>query len=705
MTQEQDTLVEIMFNQTTDAILLVDPLTQRFVHFNAAAHLGLGYSYDEFAQLSIADIQADHSPTEITDSNAAILSNALTSFETRHRRKDGVIRDVAITFRTVNHEGRPFISAVWHDITEEKTQERQEIARTARLQRHSQLIYDLSRSQAKINGELECFARELTERLSAVLALARVSIWEFTAGSNCLECVDLYDLTQQQHETGATLEATVCQQITAYFSVHRYFDINDVQNDPYTTDVVELESYLKTHSITALLVCSIISGGKLWGLVAFEHVGIPREWHADEMLFSCQIADQFSMTLLNKERLKLLQALRQNEVCLNRAQTVSQTGHWRINLINHQLTCSDEIYRIFGLPSGTLITLETFIACFHPIDRPMVIDAWNRALSGEPYQIAHRILVNGVTRWVEERAEFEFSPDGRPVAGLGIVQDITERVNTTQKLEAYRLHLETLVASRTAELEEAKAAAEIANHAKSEFLSQMSHELRTPMNAILGFAQLLEYDSRLDSLQRESVNEILRGGKKLLKLINEILDLSSLESGNIELYFELIELDSLIEECFLIVTPLAQARQITLWHEVTSNLVIWADQRRVKQIIVNLLSNAILYNRMQGRAGLEAYVLPNDQWMVRLNVLDTGQGIQPGQINELFMPFVRLKENDPRIEGIGIGLAVCRRLAEAMNGQIGVSSVLNEGSQFWIDLPMRPLTLPNSNTRSTQGIL
>lgn len=703
MTQEQETLVETMFNQTTDAILLVDPLTQRFVHFNTAAHLGLGYSHDEFAQLSIVDIQADHSFAEIADKTAAILNHAIHCLETRHRCKDGAIRDVFITFRTVNYKGQLLISAVWRDITEQKARERQEFARSAKLQKQAQLIHDLSRAKAKINGEIDCFAQELTERASIVLNLARVSVWLFNSNTNSLECLDLYEANRQQHLMGMTLDVSICQQIIAYLNVHRYLDINDVLNDPRTTDVVE--PYLKPQGITALLACSIVSGGKTRGLIGFEQMGIPHEWCADEMLFSCQIADQVSMALLNQERLELLQALRQNEICLNRAQTVSQTGHWRINLINHQLTCSDEMYRIFGLPNGMPLTLDTLATCFHPIDRPMVIDAWNRALSGEPYQIAHRILVNGKTRWVEERAEFEFAPDGRPIAGLGIVQDITERVNTTQKLEAYRLHLETLVASRTAELEEAKAAAETANRAKSQFLSQMSHELRTPMNAILGFAQLLEYDDSLNSLQRESVNEILRGGKKLLKLINEILDLSSLESGNIELYFELIELDALIEDCFIVIAPLAQARHITLWREITPNLVIWADQRRVKQIIVNLLSNAILYNRLQGLAGLEAYALPNDHSIVRLLVSDTGQGIQQGQINELFMPFVRLKENDPRIEGIGIGLAACRRLAEAMNGQIGVSSVLNEGSQFWIDLPTMPLTFTNANARSTQGVL
>ncbi|MBK1642003.1 hypothetical protein CKO12_08985 [Chromatium okenii] len=686
---EQETLVETMFSQTTDAIVLIDPTSQRFVQFNSAAHLGLGYSREEFAQLSIADIQADHSRADITANLAAILAGTLTQLDTRHRNKAGIVCDVAITFRPLQHRGRTLISVVWRDVTAQNARDRDHLVRTARLQLHTQLMSEITTAPAGINGELECFAADLTARLGTALAIARVSVWQINTTTTDLECLDLFECASTRHTAGMVLaEATYRREFSHLYSA-RYISAADAFTDARTAAYID--TYLKPLGITALLICGIISAGQLRGALCFEQVSGIYHWHEDEVRFGCQVADQIGMVMLTQERLALLNALRRSEICLNRAQVVSQTGHWRLDMTTTQLTCSGELYRIFGLPPATPVTLETFTSRLHPSDCPMVIDAWNQALAGKPCQITHRIIVNNATRWVEERAEFEFTDDGQPLSGLGIVQDITERVQTTQKLEAYRLHLEELVNSRTAELEAAKEAADIANYAKSEFLSQMSHELRTPMNAILGFAQLLEYDNQLNDLQRESVNEILRGGKKLLKLINEILDLASLEAGKIELYFESVALDDLITECFDIVTPLAQTRQVTLWHDITPELVLWADRRRLKQVIINLISNAILYNRPEGRAGLKAQPKADASPRVCLQVLDTGQGIPPGQISELFMPFVRLKLNDPRVEGIGIGLAACRRLVEAMNGQIGVTSVLHEGSSFWLELPAAPL--------------
>jgi two-component system, sensor histidine kinase and response regulator len=680
--------VETMFSQTTDVIVLIEPITQRFLQFNVAAYQGLGYTREEFAQLSIVDIQAEYSAEEITAKIAAILNETITKFETRHRCKNGEIREVVITVLPFYHHGHILISAVWRDVTAPNTRDQEYLAHAARLKLHTQLISEIATSEISINGELMRFAQQLTKRLSIALNIDRVSVWRINARTTDLECVTLFELASASHSSGMVFAETIYRKEFAHLFAARYVNADNALTDPRTDAYVE--NYLKPLGIMSLLDCGVISGGQLRGALCFEQIGRAHCWNEDEILFGCQVADQIGMVLLNQERLELLNALRQSEICLNRAQTVSHTGHWRLDVTTDQFTCSNEIYRIFGLTPAEPVTLDTFLAHLHPTDRPLVLDAWHQALSGTPCHITHRIVVNNATRWVEERAEFEFNSDGEPLTGLGIVQEITERVNTTQKLEAYRLHLEELVASRTAELEEAKAIADAANQAKSEFLSQMSHELRTPMNAILGFAQLLEYDDRLDELQRESVNEILRGGKKLLKLINEILDLSSLESGNIELYFESVILNELVTECFALTMPLARTRQVTLWQNIHSDLSVWVDRRRLKQVIINLISNAILYNHPEGKAGLEAHLKPENPQTIYLQVIDTGQGISPGQIGELFMPFVRLKANDPRVEGIGIGLAACRRLVEAMSGKIGVSSVLNEGSQFWIELPITP---------------
>lgn len=270
------------------------------------------------------------------------------------------------------------------------------------------------------------------------------------------------------------------------------------------------------------------------------------------------------------------------------------------------------------------------------------------------------------------RGEFpaEVSVSAVKIKGLwhaiGILRDISERKRAEQ------------------ELIKAKEAAERADRAKSEFLSSMSHELRTPMNAILGFAQLLEYDHALDTSHRESVVEIRKAGEHLLKLINDVLDLASIEAGRLELTLEPVQVAAIIGECVTLARPLADARGLSMEAlAMCSCEDCWvrADKVRLKQVLLNLLVNAIKYNRRGGR--VHVHCSSPAPGRVRISVTDTGIGISREQLPQLFRPFNRLGAERSDVEGTGIGLVITRRLVEFMGGEIGLESTPGEGSTFW----------------------
>jgi len=238
-----------------------------------------------------------------------------------------------------------------------------------------------------------------------------------------------------------------------------------------------------------------------------------------------------------------------------------------------------------------------------------------------------------------------------------------------------------------AELENAKSAAENANRAKSDFLSRMSHELRSPLNAILGFAQLMESDSPLPTdSQKESIAQILQAGWHLLNLINEILDLATIEAGKLSLWTEPISAAEVMSECRTMLLPDAQKRGISMtFPGFQDPLFVSADRTRFKQIVINLVSNAIKYNRERGTITVECSTTTPER--TRISVTDTGVGLSPEKVAQLFQPFNRLGQQEPGgVAGTGIGLVMTQRLVELMGGVIGVESTAGVGSVFWFEL-------------------
>ena len=277
---------------------------------------------------------------------------------------------------------------------------------------------------------------------------------------------------------------------------------------------------------------------------------------------------------------------------------------------------------------------------------------------------------------VSYNASTFYDRDRRLQGVFAAARDVTERK-----------HFEHALQESNSELQRAKAAAEKANLAKSDFLSSMSHELRSPLNAILGFAQLMESSTPVPTpSQAGRISQILQAGWHLLNLINEILDLAVIESGKVSLSLEPVSLSEILSECREMMDPLAQKRGIIMTFpsfELPS--YVRADRTRLKQIVINLLSNAIKYNKENGSVVVGCVACGPD--MIRVSVKDSGAGLKPEKVAQLFQPFNRLGQEAGSVAGTGIGLVVTKKLAELIEGSLGAESTFGTGSVFWVDLP------------------
>ena len=288
---------------------------------------------------------------------------------------------------------------------------------------------------------------------------------------------------------------------------------------------------------------------------------------------------------------------------------------------------------------------------------------------------------NGDLLWATRTACVIRDKDGKARDFLIMVEDITERKRA-----------EEAVRESQRALREAKKEADRANHAKSEFLSRMSHELRTPLNAILGFSQLLERQDPT-AQQRSRVEHIVSAGRHLLNLINEVLDISRIEAGHLQLSVEPVAVSDVLEEALNLIRPLAadRAMELVVDEQVEGNLHVLADGQRLKQVVLNLLTNAVKYTAVGG--SVRVSVEQRELRKTRVVVTDTGAGIAREKLVRLFTPFDRLDVEQSGVEGTGLGLALCQRLMHAMGGEIGVDSVLGKGSAFWLELPATPSPL------------
>jgi PAS domain S-box-containing protein len=384
---------------------------------------------------------------------------------------------------------------------------------------------------------------------------------------------------------------------------------------------------------------------------------------------------------LEKSRRELQAALDANQLIMDNSQDVICTIDEQGCFLSANAACEE----LWGYKAGELVGRRHIDFVFED-DRPMTEAASKGMLeTGRVTDFVNRCVRKDGTL-VDVLWSASWSAKDRIM--FCVAHDVTDRARIEKALR------------------EAKEEADRANHAKSDFLSRMSHELRTPLNSILGFGQLLDRQTPTET-QRPRIRYILSAGRHLLNLINEVLDISRIEAGTLQLSVEPVCLEEAIGEALDLMRPLAAERTIVLASNCSldSATYVLADRQRLKQVLLNLLSNAVKYTAVKGCVTVSFADSGKD--LTRISVRDTGAGISVDKLARLFTPFDRLGAEQSAVEGTGLGLALCQRLVHAMNGSIGVNSTLGHGSTFWLDLPhaispLQTLSVTRSPSASEQ---
>ncbi len=428
-----------------------------------------------------------------------------------------------------------------------------------------------------------------------------------------------------------------------------------------------------------------------------ETTGVPRRVKRKDgsiiiMELSSRMNDEGNVIAIARditERLKSEDEIIQSE---NRFRTLTENapvGIFQTDLDGNRVYVNEYWLEISGFTMAEALG-SGWVAALHPKDKERVVNEWNNAIeNGAEFNSEYRLLSKvGKTTLVQARAVRIGDSRGPKSGYIGTLIDITEQRSADAELKLYREHLEELVKIRTRELEIEKVKAQSADRLKSAFLATMSHELRTPLNSIIGFTGLLlnEFAGPLSDEQKKQLGMVKASGRHLLHLINDILDLSKIEAGELVFSNKSFDFCNSIEKVVSLIKPLAEAKGLILTFQIpSSKVLLLSDERRVEQILINLLNNAVKFTD-KGSVKIDCQMRGK---MLITKVIDTGIGIRKEDIKKLFVPFSQIDSGLARThDGTGLGLSISQKLVKMLGGIIGVESKIGKGSTFIVSLPL-----------------
>ena len=652
-------------NVTFEGLLILDGKT--IINVNHILASMIGYKVEELIGKNCLELVAKESQESFWNH---ILSNCETPCEIVAITKDSSSFCAEVQTKIIDKSQKDLKLVVVRDITQRKQTEAALQKRENCLRKQSRTLVQLARSKTLLQqGNLNAALREITEAAARTLEVGRVSVWLYNQDHSNLECIDLYDLSKQHHSCGRMLAKENYPTYFQALATERTIDVRDALNDSKT---VELKaSYLEVHDIVSMLYAPIWLWGRLVGVVSCEQVHKMRDWTLEEENFAGSIADFVSLAIEASDRATTEKALRRSEGKLRAIFERSSIGIGLIDMSTRIVDTNPALCLMLGYSHDQMYS-KRFTDYISPDELKSDLELYQQLIAGmcDRFEMERRFVRrDGRIVWTYLSVSLLPSSDGESKLFLAIIEDITERKHTEFKLR------------------QSKEAAEAGSRAKSEFLATMSHELRTPLNAIMGLSQLLMQNigGDLNDKQKEYVNCIYTSGEQLRELINDILDLSKVEAGREELLLSPLVIQDLCQVVISTVSDRAQEKGLELKAHIDPQVEICiADERRMRQMLLNLLTNAIKFTP-KGKVLLTVKKVSKG---INFTVDDTGIGIDSSQIKSLFEPFKQLDSRlNRQYEGTGLGLALTRKLIQLHGGDITVKSELGEGSSFILFLP------------------